>query len=359
MQSVVSDVVQFCKGKLLSEETEVNSEYSLWKNFVSSNILSENDVLFGGSDRRAVEFWFNQAVTKDKDKLLSYLNKHLSNKTYVVGEKLTIADIGLYVSLFISMKQEWSESQRLKFADVWRWFDLIQHTLPSRNSLDLVEFCRSPRTEELGQFVEKKLKINDNEANIVQDKEPKKDKASEIDKSQQVSVETNESSEEDISRLDIRVGKILSAEKHPNADTLYVEKIDVGESSPRTVCSGLVKYIENPQDLIGTCIVLCNLKPVNMRGIKSEAMILCATSKDGTHVELVKPPEDTLIGERVVFLGHDGQPDSVLNPKKKVFEKIQPYFSTTDDCIAVWKDVPFNTSKGFCRVQRIQGGTIR
>lgn len=46
-----------------------------------------------------------------------------------------------------------------------------------------------------------------------------------------------------ITRLDIRVGLIKKAEKHPDADTLYVEEIDVGEEQTRTVVSGLVKYI--------------------------------------------------------------------------------------------------------------------
>lgn len=47
----------------------------------------------------------------------------------------------------------------------------------------------------------------------------------------------------DISRLDIRVGIITKVQKHPDADSLYVEEIDVGEPTPRTVVSGLVKYI--------------------------------------------------------------------------------------------------------------------
>lgn len=46
-----------------------------------------------------------------------------------------------------------------------------------------------------------------------------------------------------ISKVDIRVGKILSVAKHPEADSLYVEQIDLGEAKPRNVCSGLVKYI--------------------------------------------------------------------------------------------------------------------
>lgn len=43
--------------------------------------------------------------------------------------------------------------------------------------------------------------------------------------------------------LDIRIGKIVECAKHPEADLLYVEKIDLGEDKPRQVCSGLVKYI--------------------------------------------------------------------------------------------------------------------
>lgn len=46
-----------------------------------------------------------------------------------------------------------------------------------------------------------------------------------------------------ITKLDIRVGLIKKVQKHPDADSLYVEEIDVGEESTRTVVSGLVKYI--------------------------------------------------------------------------------------------------------------------
>ncbi|KAI9160239.1 hypothetical protein LWI28_006438 [Acer negundo] len=46
-----------------------------------------------------------------------------------------------------------------------------------------------------------------------------------------------------IARLDIRVGKSITAQKYPDADSLYVEEIDVGEGQSQTVVSGLVKYI--------------------------------------------------------------------------------------------------------------------
>lgn len=43
--------------------------------------------------------------------------------------------------------------------------------------------------------------------------------------------------------LDIRVGKVVKAWLHPEADSLYVEEVDVGEPEPRTICSGLVNYV--------------------------------------------------------------------------------------------------------------------
>jgi tRNA-binding EMAP/Myf-like protein len=44
-------------------------------------------------------------------------------------------------------------------------------------------------------------------------------------------------------RIDLRVGRVLKVEKHPQADALYLEEIDVGEDKPRQVVSGLVKHI--------------------------------------------------------------------------------------------------------------------
>lgn len=59
-----------------------------------------------------------------------------------------------------------------------------------------------------------------------------------------------------ITRLDIRVGLIKKVQKHPDADSLYVEEIDLGEGDCRTVVSGLVKYI--PLEEMQVC--LCYLR---------------------------------------------------------------------------------------------------
>ncbi|XP_009139597.1 methionine--tRNA ligase, cytoplasmic [Brassica rapa] len=162
-----------------------------------------------------------------------------------------------------------------------------------------------------------------------------------------------------MARLDIRVGKILKAEKHPNADSLYVEQIDVGGGEIRTVVSGLVKYIPLEEMQNRMVCVLCNLKPSKMRDIMSQAMVLAASSSDGSKVELVEPPESATIGERVRFAGHEGEPDVVLNPKKKVWETLLVDLNTNENLVACYKGIPFTTDAGVCKVSSISNGTIR
>ena len=69
----------------------------------------------------------------------------------------------------------------------------------------------------------------------------------------------------------------FSGSQHPDADSLYLEKIDVGEAEPRTVVSGLVAFVSQEELQDRLVLVLCNLKPQKMRGIESQAMLLCAS----------------------------------------------------------------------------------
>ncbi|MEQ2260457.1 Tyrosine--tRNA ligase, cytoplasmic [Xenotaenia resolanae] len=162
------------------------------------------------------------------------------------------------------------------------------------------------------------------------------------------------------SRLDIRVGKVISVEKHPDADSLYLEKIDVGEPEPRTVVSGLVAYVsqEDLQDRM--VLVLCNLKPQKMRGIESQAMLLCASVEgEPRKVEPLDPPEGSSPGERVFVEGYESEkPDEKLNPKKKVWEKLQVDLKISDECVAQWKDKKLLTKLGHITCKTLKGGNI-
>ena len=169
----------------------------------------------------------------------------------------------------------------------------------------------------------------------------------------------------DVSKLDLRVGKILSAERHPDAEKLYVEKVDLGEESgPRTVVSGLVDFM-SAEDLVGRrCVLVCNLKPAKMRGIESAAMVLGASDADRTKVELLTPPEECALGERISFDGHHGEPLAPKTKKEwgevaKAWEASQPDFSTSEDCVALYKSAPFATAHGPCTVETIANGKIK
>ncbi|KAL3635972.1 hypothetical protein CASFOL_020519 [Castilleja foliolosa] len=202
----------------------------------------------------------------------------------------------------------------------------------------------------------KKVTEKFKEAKISDGKTGKKDRPKKSSEPKPKAAET----EITISRLDIRVGLITKVQKHPDADSLYVEEIDVGEPQPRTVVSGLVNFIPLEEMQNRKVCVLCNLKPANMRGIKSQAMVLAASNNDHTKVELVEPPQGAVAGERVTFPGfEEGLPDDVLNPKKKVWETLQPDLHTDKDLVACYKNLPLTTSAGVCKVTSIAQGSIR
>lgn len=150
----------------------------------------------------------------------------------------------------------------------------------------------------------------------------------------------------DVSRLDFRVGLMVSAKSHPDADSLYVEEVDLGEEKRRTVVSGLVKHVPIEEMQNRLCVFLCNLKPAKMRGVLSEAMVMCASSSE--KIEILDPPPGSEIGDRITFDSYTGTPDPLLNPKRKIWEQVAPDLRTSDDRVATYKGVPMNIpGKGY------------
>lgn len=163
----------------------------------------------------------------------------------------------------------------------------------------------------------------------------------------------------EISKLDIRVGKVLSVENHPERDTLYVESIDVGEAEPRTIVSGLVKYISK-EDFCGKFVlVVCNMKPSKFAGVLSQGMVLAASNSDKTLVELLNPPSEVKAGDRVTFAGYASEEaPGILNPKHKIFEKCATDFSISTGLVAMFKDCEFQVNGSPVTVKSLAGGTI-
>lgn len=72
----------------------------------------------------------------------------------------------------------------------------------------------------------------------------------------------------------MRIGKIVDINKHPDADALYVEKIDCGEEKARTVVSGLVNHVPIDEMRDRIVMVLCNLKPAKVTYIFFIALVV-------------------------------------------------------------------------------------
>lgn len=102
---------------------------------------------------------------------------------------------------------------------------------------------------------------------------------------------------DDFMKMDIRVGKILEAEKVKKADKLLQLKVDIGVDT-RTILSGIAEHY-SPEEVIGKEVsVLINLAPRKIRGIESQGMILMAENKEGK-LTFVKPEESFEAGSEV------------------------------------------------------------
>ncbi len=92
---------------------------------------------------------------------------------------------------------------------------------------------------------------------------------------------------EQFSALDFRVGRVLEANPHPNADKLLVVKVDLGAMGIRQIIAGIKAYYQ-PDNLVGKFVVIvANLQPRMMRGLESQGMLLAASEGE--------PPTDVIV----------------------------------------------------------------
>ncbi|MCJ1367296.1 G4 quadruplex nucleic acid binding protein [Acarospora aff. strigata] len=364
------------------------------------------------TDNEKIEItqWLTTAsrlATPDEDEAkhaerLGSLDTHLSTRTTLLGSKPSVADVALYARLAPAVSK-WSAEERTGehgYHHIVRHMDFVQNAPIFRLKLaeedkvkvdvDDVRFIHKPLDPKEEKERKKKEKAEAAAAGGSEKDKPlvvgqgkgqgggrnNKEKAKETvqevkeevrgvvagdgavqqpkkeKKEKQPKPQKQPAKETPLSPclIDLRVGHILKAINHPNADSLYVSTIACGDPAGtentseyegqvvRTVCSGLNGLVPLEEMQGRKIIAVCNLKPVTMRGVKSAAMVLAASPRvtegeDGHAgpVELVTPPADAEAGERVYFQGWAGEPEGVLNPKKKIWESMQPGFTTTED----------------------------
>ena len=146
--------------------------------------------------------------------------------------------------------------------------------------------CVTKKLEILFQRLDEKevmVKVNAIQEKIAQKREAEAKKKSMIEPS-------------DFEKVDLRVGKVVSCEKHPDSDKLLILKVDLGEGTPRQIVSGIAKSYTAGQMIGKSVVVVANLKPAIIRGIESNGMLLAG--KDDKELAVVEV-NDLSAGTRV------------------------------------------------------------
>ena len=174
----------------------------------------------------------------------------------------------------------WADLGKLEGLDKLYKSEIIFKTMDNPTTEAYRERYSGKQADRLNQEAAAKPEKQDNkkkEKKVEQKEAPKKEP---LTKEQQIDI-FNE-------KVILKVAKITEVTRHPDAEKLYVEKLDDGTGVERVICSGLVPYLKE-EDLLGKHVVIAdNLKPRKLRGIESRGMLLAADYTDADGKECVE-----------------------------------------------------------------------
>ncbi len=200
--------------------------------------------------------------------------------------------------------------------------------------------------EDIGKLsVKKNHKINVSRTLFkkIEDSEIKKFKRRFMGKKQSKESKTEPSEE---FPLDLKIAKIISAKEHPNADKLVVLEIDIGKEKRRIV-AGIRKHYSINELVNKKIIVVANLKPAMLRGIKSEGMLLAGDDEET--IGLLTADESNP-GDAVYFEG-------MKNSAKEIeFEEFLKIEMAVEDGSVFYKGRKLRTDKEFIKVEKAEDG---
>ena len=174
----------------------------------------------------------------------------------------------------------WADLGKLEGLDKLYKSEIIFKTMDNPTTEAYRERYSGKQADRLNQESTAKPEKQENkkkEKKVEQKEAPKKEP---LTKEQQIDI-FNE-------KVVLKVAKIIEVTRHPDAEKLYVEKLDDGTGVERIICSGLVPYLKE-EDLLGKHVVIAdNLKPRKLRGIESRGMLLAADYTDADGKECVE-----------------------------------------------------------------------
>jgi methionine--tRNA ligase beta chain len=323
----------------------------------TEHLLAGQDKL----EKAQISSWVEAAHTLKVEDLISMVDQQLTYKTYLVTNHITLADIAVLSrihSTLLSMK--FTNDKQL--VCLFRWVNHLQ-SLPGLNKLITKKVDIPNKTSLVPEAFVSSSDAQDgpkpSQPAQEENKQPGAKKAAAPKKAPapktQPPKEENKEPEDPVAYLDIRIGLVQNVRRHPGADSLYCEEINLGTET-RNVVSGLVHHVSQ-EDFEGKLVlVLCNLKKSKIRGETSEAMVLCG-SHDGK-VELLVPPEGSQPGDIVQAQGIKPAPMKQLPPNKKIFENLKPSLGVNSEGVACYRDLPLCTARGIIVAPTLKIGSI-
>ena len=339
------------KVPLLSSENLIQYPMSIFSTLAS--VSGTESILYGATptERAQTSSWVEISNELSEPELVAFLESKLLTRTFLVSNHITLADIIAYVKVQKYLLKLFP-NERLKFVCVMRWMTHLQ-SLPGLSELlpkftvpqveskfDKTEL--TPYTPQLVEPPKKDLKEESKQPNKAKKKPPKKQQAPPAEEA------------DPMAYIDIRVGYVEEVWRHPQADKLFCETINLGDEK-RNVVSGLVDHVAQEDFKGSLVVVLCNLKKGKIRGVVSEAMVLAGKHSD--KVELLRPPAECQPGDKITVEGIKPNPPKVLPEKKKYWETVTKELGIVKG-VACYKGTPLLTPKGPVSSSSLEQGTI-
>ena len=302
----------------------------------------------------------------DVKSLLPELNENLKFSTFINDRySISMCDLFCFALLIADFNKEKDEI-KLKYCNVSRWANYIE------NLYGISKVCKKiglwfnlpfvPLFLDFTKF-ETKDKKKKEEKKEDKKEETKEEKKEEGDNKKKEKKEKNKNKEKKddlhpMSKVDIRVGKVINIEPNPEGDKLYNEEIDIGNGEIRKIASGLRGRVDINDLKDSLVIVITNLKKRNLKGWPSHGMILCTSNKEGK-VEPLRPPEGSQVGD-LVHIGN--LPREPANDKHCPWESVAKNLVVNSNKEATYKDDKdefiWHTDKGNIVSPTIAEGTI-
>ena len=152
---------------------------------------------------------------------------------------------------------------------------------------------------------------------------------------------------------------IINIKKHPDAEKLYIEEIDLGNEK-RQIVSGLVPYYSAEELLNKKIVVVTNLEPAKLRGVESNGMLLAAQNGNGVDaiVDLLSPNGE--IGDYIFLEGMNQEDiDTTKNLQKINIKEFSEYKLEVKDKSAYCNGILLKTVAGNVTTEKVSDGVVR